>query len=65
LYGIDAPELGQPCKRNNSPYDYGDESKEYLEFILTKAKVDAQRNLKINGEDSSERTLQMATILVN
>jgi len=52
LYGIDAPELGQPCKKNNSPYNCGDASKEYLEFILTEAKVDARKNLKINGEDS-------------
>lgn len=58
-------ELGQPYKRNNSPYNYGDAFKEYLGFILTEAKVGAQRNLKINGEDSSERTLRMATILVN
>lgn len=35
LYGIDAPEKGQPCKRNNSPYDCGGASKEHLEFVLT------------------------------
>jgi len=46
LYGIDAPELGQPCKRNNSPYDCGAASKEYLEFILTEAKVGCTKKSK-------------------
>ena len=39
LYGIDAPEMGQPCKRNNSPYDCGIAAKEHLKFILTGTKV--------------------------
>ena len=39
LYGIDAPEKGQPCKRNNSYYDCGATSKYQLEIILVGAKV--------------------------
>ena len=39
LYGIDAPENGQPCKKNDSSYDCGAASKEHLEFILTGTKV--------------------------
>ena len=46
LYGIDAPENGQPCKRNNSSYDCGAASKEHLEFILAGTKVQCTRQGK-------------------
>ncbi|MBT6000108.1 MAG: thermonuclease family protein [Candidatus Marinimicrobia bacterium] len=46
LFGIDAPEQGQPCKRNNVPYDCGGASKTHLEFILTGASVECEKNGK-------------------
>jgi endonuclease YncB( thermonuclease family) len=46
LFGIDAPEKGQPCKRNNAPYDCGTASKKYLEFLLSGAKVDCAKKNK-------------------
>lgn len=46
LFGIDAPEKGQPCKRNNVPYDCGAASKEHLEFLLTGAKVECIKKKK-------------------
>jgi len=46
LFGIDAPERGQPCKRNNVPYDCGDASKAHLEFILTGSSVECKKNGK-------------------
>lgn len=46
LFGMDAPEKGQPCKRNNSPYDCGAASKEHLEFLLTGAKVECTKKKK-------------------
>ncbi|PJC19089.1 MAG: nuclease [Zetaproteobacteria bacterium CG_4_9_14_0_2_um_filter_59_191] len=46
LYGIDAPEMGQPCTRNNSPYDCGRASKEHLEFVLTGATVNCRKKGK-------------------
>lgn len=46
LFGIDAPERGQPCRRNNVPYDCGGASKAHLEFILTGANVECEKNGK-------------------
>lgn len=46
LFGIDAPEKGQPCRRNNAPYDCGAASKEHLEFLLTGAKVECVKKRK-------------------
>lgn len=46
LHGIDAPEKGQPCKRNNLPYDCGAASKKHLEFLLAGAKVDCVKKNK-------------------
>ncbi|CAK8712603.1 hypothetical protein GCAAIG_01920 [Candidatus Electronema halotolerans] len=46
LFGMDAPEKGQPCKRNNAPYDCGTASKEHLEFLLTGAKVECTKKKK-------------------
>lgn len=46
LFGIDAPEKGQPCKRNNASYDCGAASKEHLEFLLTGAKVECVKKKK-------------------
>jgi len=43
LFGIDAPEKGQPCKRNSSNYDCGAASKEHLEFLLTGANVECTK----------------------
>jgi endonuclease YncB( thermonuclease family) len=65
LYGIDAPELGQTCKRNDSPYDCSAVPKEYLEFILTEAKVGCTKKSKdkwgrfigvcsVDGDDISQ-----------
>jgi len=34
LFGIDAPEIGQPCIKNDSTYDCGAASKEHLKFII-------------------------------
>lgn len=46
LYGIDAPEKGQPCKKNNAPYDCGNASKEHLKFLLTGLKVNCEKKDK-------------------
>ena len=46
LFGIDAPEKGQPCKRNNAPYDCGAASKQHLEFLLSGTKVDCVKKNK-------------------
>jgi len=46
LFGIDAPEKGQPCKRNNAPYDCGAASTEHLEFMLTGTKVECVKKEK-------------------
>lgn len=46
LYGIDAPERGQPCTRNNSHYDCGSASKEHLEFVLNGATVKCKKKAK-------------------
>ena len=46
LYGIDAPEKGQPCRRNNTPYDCGTASKEHLEFLLSGAEVNCTKKGK-------------------
>lgn len=46
LFGIDAPEKGQPCSRNNTPYDCGAASKEHLEFLLTGARIDCTKKGK-------------------
>lgn len=40
LFGIDAPEMGQPRKRNNAPYNCGAASKGHLDFILTDTNVE-------------------------
>lgn len=42
LYGIDAPELGQPCTRNNQTYNCGQASREHLAYLLTGEKVDCE-----------------------
>jgi endonuclease YncB( thermonuclease family) len=39
LYGIDAPEQGQPCRKNNESYNCGKASKEHLKFLITGTKV--------------------------
>lgn len=46
LSGIDAPEKGQPCSRNNAPYDCGTASKEHLEFLLTGASIECTKKGK-------------------
>lgn len=46
LYGIDAPEKGQPCRRNNIPYDCGAASKEHLEFLLSGAELNCTKKGK-------------------
>ena len=46
LFGIDAPEKGQPCSRNNAPYDCGAASKEHLEFLLTGARINCTKKGK-------------------
>ena len=40
LFGIDAPEKGQPCSRNNVPYDCGSASKEHMKFIISGAIIE-------------------------
>lgn len=57
LYGIDAPEKGQPCRRNNSPYDCGTASKEHLEFILTGTNVKCTKK----GKDKWGRFIGVCT----
>lgn len=39
LFGIDAPEIGQPCLRNNEEYDCGTASKQHLEYLLSGSTV--------------------------
>ena len=46
LDGIDAPEKGQPCRRNDLLHDYGTSSKKHLEFILTGTKIECTRKGK-------------------
>ncbi|MCL2076320.1 MAG: thermonuclease family protein [Betaproteobacteria bacterium] len=35
LYGIDAPEKGQPCTKNGESFDCGEASKQHLAYLLT------------------------------
>ncbi|MCO6413214.1 MAG: thermonuclease family protein [Thiogranum sp.] len=53
LFGIDAPETGQPCTRNGSSYDCGGASKEHLQFIITGATVSCDDR----GKDRWGRTI--------
>lgn len=39
IHGIDAPEKGQPCKKNGATYNCGAASKEYLKLLITGATV--------------------------
>ncbi len=65
LFGIDAPERNQPCKKNNVLYDCGGASKKHLEFIISGANVECDKKNKdkwgryisvctADGEDISE-----------
>lgn len=53
LYGIDAPEQGQPCRKNNESYNCGKASKEHLTFLITGLKVSCDNR----GEDRYGRRI--------
>lgn len=65
LFGIDAPERGQPCKKNDIPYNCGEASKKHLQFIIVGQNVicdDRGKDrwgrkisiCKVGGEDINE-----------
>jgi len=57
LFGIDAPEKGQPCTRNNKPYDCGRASKEHLIFITAGANIECDEK----GKDKWGRIIGACT----
>lgn len=65
LFGIDAPERGQPCKKNNISYNCGEASKKHLQFIIVGQNVTCDDRgkgrwgrkisiCKVGGEDINE-----------
>jgi len=57
LFGIDAPEMGQPCSKNTSTHDCGAASKEYLEFIISGTIVKCDDR----GKDRWNRIISICT----
>ncbi|MCX8043531.1 MAG: thermonuclease family protein [Desulfobacterota bacterium] len=57
LYGIDAPERGQPCTKNDAHCDCGELSKSYLEFLIAGTTVTCRKK----GKDAWNRWVGQCT----